>query len=357
MASRLPLRLHSQTTVGRSFHQPTKNAETHCLAESLWCHAPPCFLAPVFASSHLQFSTNSSLGRNIPQLKKRRQESRDPYILRQVHARRDANLSRQAILKEQRAEELGDPIRGIPTPFVESFDTVASQDITRDSNAVSPEAVTPNPDRPPPSPAYASEENHLDHGIKHEELANSLDFSRYLTKPLPPSSSTMIDPDREAQAQKIWEKRDASATEAVKRIVSLTNASSKHRTKKNIERIIDTFGRHNTDQILKPKAPAVVKYNPLAPPLEPTPRAGPDTGSSEVQIGILTAKIRILADRYEGPNHNDKVNKRNLRLLLHRRQKLLAYMERRERGSERWQRMLSTLGLTPACWKGEITVE
>ncbi len=212
-------------------------------------------------------------------------------------------------------------------------------------------------DKPPPSSADASEERHLDHGIKHEELARSLDFSRYLTEPLPLPSTTFDDPNQEAQNRERWEKRDASATEAVQRIVSLTNASSKHRTKKNIERIIESLGRHNTDQILKPKAPAVAKFNPLIPPPEPTPRAGPDTGSSEVQIGILTAKIRVLADRYEGPNRNDKVNKRNLRLLLHRRQKLLAYMERRERGSERWQRMLSTLGLTPACWKGEIAVQ
>ena len=203
------------------------------------------------------------------------------------------------------------------------------------------------------------EESHLDHGIKHEELAKSLEFSRYLTEPLPPPSSTAAtaNPDQEVQAYERWQKRDASATEAVQRIVSLTNASSKHRTKKNVERILDTFGRHNTDQILKPKAPAIVKDNPRAPPLVPTPRAGPDTGSSEVQIGILTAKIRVLADRYEGPNHNDKVNKRNLRLLLHRRQKLLAYMERKERGSERWQRMIRILGITPACWKGEIAVQ
>lgn len=90
---------------------------------------------------------------------------------------------------------------------------------------------------------------------------------------------------------------------------------------------------------------------------EETPRAGPDTGSSEVQIGILTAKIRVLAGEWEGAGRGDKVNKRNLRLLLHRRQKLLRYMQKRERGSGRWENMLEVLGLTEATWKGQIAVE
>ena len=322
----------------------------------MWSQGPPSFLAPVLASSHLHFSTTTSLAQTISQIKKKKRVHRDAYALRQVQARKEANLSRQAVLKEGRVKDLGDPIRGIPTPFVNSFDTEIPQEVKQDSSEVSLEAVKANPDEPPPSPAYGLKESHLDHGIKHEELAKSLEVSRYLTEPLLPPSSTITDPDQEARAFETWEKRDATATEAVQRIVSLTNASSKQRTKKNIERIIDTFGRHNTDQTLKPKAPAVIKDNPRVPPPVPTPRAGPDTGSSEVQIGILTAKIRVLVDRYEGPNRNDKVNKRNLRLLLHRRQKLLAYMERKERGSERWQRMISTLGLTPACWKGEIAV-
>ena len=296
----------------------------------------------------MHFSTSSSLGQTLSRLKKKKHVHRDAYALRQVQARKEANLSRQAVLKEERMKEAGDPIRGVPTAFVESFDMEVPQEVKQDSNDVSIGTVGANPATPPPSPAYASKESHLDHGLKHEELTKSLEFSRSLTEPLS---------SQEAETFERWKKRDATATEAVQRIVSLANASSKQRTKKNIERIIDTFGRHNTDQILRPKAPAVVKANPRVPPSVATPRAGPDTGSSEVQIGILTAKIKVLADRYEGPNRNDKVNKRNLRLLLHRRQKLLAYMERKERGSERWQRMISTLGLTTACWKGEIAVE
>ena len=330
----------------------------------MWCQSPPSFLAPVLASSsHLHFSTSSSLGQTVAQLKKKKRVHRDAYALRQIQARKEANLSRQAVLKKERVIEAGDPIRGVRTAFVESFDAEIPQEVKQDSKDVSIEAVEANPATPPPSPAYASKESHLDHGLKHEELTKSFEFSRSLTEPLSSPSSNPTDPtdptdpDQEAQAFERWKKRDATATEAVQRIVSLTNASSKQRTRKNIERIIDTFGRHNTDQILRPKAPAVVKDNPRVPPSVATPRAGPDTGSSEVQIGILTAKIKVLADRYEGPNRNDKVNKRNLRLLLHRRQKLLAYMERKERGSDRWQRMISTLGLTPACWKGEIAVE
>lgn len=258
------------------------------------------------------------------------------------------------MLKADRANELGDPIRGVETSFVKSFDTVVPQQVQLDANEVNLEALKANPDHPIASLAQASDENHLDHGIKHEELSRAIAYSRFLTEP---QSTNRMDPNPQAANRQRWEARDQNAAEAVQRIVSLVSGSSKHRTKKNIERIIDTFGRHNTDQTFRPKAPAAVKRNLFAPDAGPTPRVGPDTGSSEVQIGILTAKIRVLADRYEGENHNDKINKRNLRLLLHRRQKLLSYMEKKERGSERWHNMVTTLGLTRACWKGQIAVE
>lgn len=273
-----------------------------------------------------------------------------------MKARRDANLSRQAVLKEQRKQELGDPIWGVTTPFVESFDSNISQEAQKnvDTSSISVEALKENPDQPPPSPAHASNEKHLDHGITQKELVTSLEISRKLTEPLPPDNEESF---REKQDRVLWEARDRSAMEAVARIVSLANASSKSRTKKNVERIVETFGRHKTDEFLRPKGAAMSQRDPSNPAPVPTPRAGPDTGSSEVQIGVLTAKIRVLADRYEGENRNDKINKRNLRLLLHRRQKLLKYMEKKERGSERWQRMIEMLGLTPATWHGQIAVE
>ena len=260
------------------------------------------------------------------------------------------------MLKEQRAKELGDPIRGITTPFIESFDKAIPQAVRPTMDQLSTKTTAETPDQPPPSPAFADNEDHLNHYLSKEELQKSLEFSRMLTEPVPSQDRALADPQLEADNTKRHESWHKIAHEAVSRIVSLGNASSEHRTRANVQRIIDTFGRHNTDRYLKPKAPSVAQLDPSLPHQEPTPRAGPDTGSSEVQIGILTAKIRVLADRYEGPNRMDKVNKRNLRLLLHRRQKLLKYMERRERGSERWHNMIRTLGLTEATWKGQIAV-
>lgn len=353
MASRLSKRLNSRATYGMYCGGwLSKMPLTAISLESLWSNGPPSFLVPAFASWNHPLTTTASLATTIK--KTRRQDPRDTYALRQAKQRKDANLSRQAVLKEQRAKELGDPIRGLESPFVKSFDTVVPQQVQLDPNEINLEALKADTDQPSPSPAQASNENHLDHGMKHEELAEAIEYSRSLTEP-PKTNDPDLDPL--AGDHQSWELRTANAAEAVQRIVSLNSGSSKHRTKKNIERIIETFGRHNTDHTLRPKAPAVVKRNLLAEMAEPTPRAGPDTGSSEVQIGILTAKIRVLADRYEGENRNDKINKRNLRLLLHRRQKLLSYMEKKERGSERWQNMVTLLGLTPACWKGQIAVE
>lgn len=271
----------------------------------------------------------------------------DIYAKRQADLRKEANLRRRALLREEEAKELGDPIRGKSTPFVESFDYAIPSDagtgVDEANMSISKDGSS--------SSVNAALEKHLDHGLSHEELAKSLRRSRLLTSPLtaahrPPGAAV----DEAADTER-WRSQDSVATEAVQRISSLANASSVHRTKKNIERIIETFGRHNTDSALKQRSSTQSQTDQA-----PTPRAGPDTGSSEVQIGILTAKIRVLADQFQGKARRDKMNKRNLRLLLHRRQKLLKYMERKERGSERWRHMIETLGLTPATWRGEIEV-
>ena len=289
--------------------------------------------------------------------RKKRTELRDEWAINLAQQRKAANIARQAALNEQRAKEMGDPIRGITTPFVESFDTALPQEAKPTVDILSNKPDSGDPREPPPSPAYAAKEDYLNYYLSKPELEDALQFSKSLTEPVPQHDRAVADPYREKQAAEEHETRDRSAQEAVNRIASLSNTGSKERSRVNVRRIIDTFGRHNTDQYLRPKAASQAVRHASSLPYEPTPRAGPDTGSSEVQIGILTAKIRILADRFEGENKNDKVNKRNLRLLLHRRQKLLKYMEKKERGSDRWQNMISTLGLTEATWKGEIAVK
>ncbi|KAI4244011.1 MAG: hypothetical protein L6R40_003222 [Gallowayella cf. fulva] len=288
---------------------------------------------------------------------RRRGHFEDAYAREQARQRKDANLARQAELKEQRAAVLGDPIRGVTTPFIRSLDSDLPFEVTTTVEDVAHTTTSPSPDEPPPSPANALDETHLNYYLTKPELESSLDYSRSLSEPLVATDRGRADPQKEAHEAKIHDVGHKIATEAISRIVSLGNASSKERTRANVQRIIETFGRHRTDNHLRPKAPSLQSTFSTTAEQKATPRVGPDTGSSEVQIGILTAKIRILADRYEGANRNDKVNKRNLRLLLHKRQKLLKYMQKKERGSDRWVNMIEKLGLTEATWKGQIAVQ
>ncbi len=336
-------------TNGRVFSYPV-----HQLILMIEClRGRPNSSRPVSGIWQCLFSTtrNTAAPKEI-----RRIDYADSYAYNHARQRKAANISRQAVLKEQRAKAIGDPIRGITTPFIESLNTAVPQAIRPTMDQLSAKTTAETPDPPPPFPAHANSEEHLNHFLSNAELQKSLEFSRSLTEPVISQDRATADPQAEADNAKRHESWHKAAHEAVSRILSLGNANSEHRTRTNVQRIIDTFGRHNTDQYLKPKAPSAAQLNPSLTHQEPTPRAGPDTGSSEVQIGILTAKIHILADRYQGPNRMDKVNKRNLRLLLHRRQKLLKYMERQERGSERWHNMIQALGLTEATWKGQIAV-
>lgn len=249
---------------------------------------------------------------------------------------------------------MGNPIRGITTPFLESFDTALPISIQPGLASTNAENQTEAATKPIPEPA--EEEKYLNNFVTKNELHRSLEFSRLLTEPIASGPRETRDPEKEAREFHEHKAYHKTAVEILNRIVSVNNSSSKDRTRINVQRIVDTFGRHNTDQHLKPKALSTMSKDAAIRQAEPTPRSGPDVGSSEVQIGILTAKIRVLADRYDGENRMDKANKRNLRLLLHRRQKLLKYMFRRERGSERWHNLVQKLGLTEATWKGQIEV-
>ncbi|KAI9875774.1 MAG: hypothetical protein M1830_008011 [Pleopsidium flavum] len=285
-------------------------------------------------------------------LENQKRKHRDPYALAQARQRKAANLARQDVLKQQRAASLGDPIRGITTPFVQSFDNASLEPAQSGEQAVTRLTTAESHKEPHQSPADAEQENHLNHYLSSTELTNSLHYSRVLTEP-----HGSDDPQKEEEEAKRHQILRENAEAAVARIVRLVNGSSKDRTRANVQRCIDTFGRHHTDAHLAPKAPSYVSRDPSLPsPAEKTPRAGPDTGSSEVQVAILTTKIRVLANHLEGEGRQDKVNKRNLRLLVHKRQKLLTYLRRKERGGERWQNLVETLGLTDGTWKGEISL-
>lgn len=220
---------------------------------------------------------------------------------------------------------------------------------------------TATPLKPSKEVSTPAEEDRLNYGLKAEDLGQSLERSKQLAVPQVDESSFVnlgVNPE-----QKRDEAHKTAAT-AIERITALANGSSKNKMKVNVARCVNTFGRHNTDLIFPPKAPTLANvFDPASAPIRPSTneaaakkRAGPDTGSSEVQIAILTAKIRTLADFLEKRGKGDKHNKRNLRLLVHRRQKLLHYLKRKERGGPRWKHCVETLGLTEGTYVGEISL-
>lgn len=219
-------------------------------------------------------------------------------------------------------------MRGITTPFVESFDKALT--LKDDTSATAGRGGA-----------------FLNHFVSPSELEQSMENSRELALPRPAGFNDIAKYEAAVEESQSEHER---AREAMARITSIDLSSGKDRLHVNIQRCIDTFGRHHTDGIL------AAKPSRQEGAVEKTPRAGPDTGSSEVQIAILTAKIRQLGNFLETRGRKDMVNKRNLRLLVHRRQKLLKYLRRKERGGERWQNVMATLGLTEGSYVGEISM-
>lgn len=231
-----------------------------------------------------------------------------------------------------------------------------------------PQAYEPSTTSSVPSPS--ANEEYLNFYLDPKSVASQLAHSKWLTEPIPASElsgTTMVgDEEDHAVRKRKHEKQHRNAEMALQSITSLETGSSKDRTRINVQRCIAEFGRHNTDAFLPPKAASLPPTNAGSPPalseseaaaaaeLAALPkRVGPDTGSSEVQIAILTAKINTLADNL---GKKDKHNKRNLRLLVHRRQKLLNYLRRKERGGPRWVHLVEKLGINDAMWKGEISL-
>ncbi|KAI1740601.1 hypothetical protein F4680DRAFT_92824 [Xylaria scruposa] len=281
---------------------------------------------------------------SLSQKEKRRLAKQDPYRWAQMQQRKNAHLERRKEIEAAREGALGDPVRGITTPFVESFDSAGQAPLSRprvddDGNPI---------EEPHPLPTSPHILNNL---VSKSEFDAAVENAYALTKPME-SEFTRLHPGELEKKTQEHETMHTTAVEALQRIVDLEKGSSKDRRHANIRRCIETFGRHETDLTLPPKPLSRGQQDEERPV-----RGGPDTGSSEVQIAILTAKIRALANELEkGRGYKDKVGKRDLRLMVHKRQRLMAYMERKERGSARWQHMIETLGLTEATYKGQITL-
>lgn len=67
-----------------------------------------------------------------------------------------------------------------------------------------------------------------------------------------------------------------------------------------------------------------------------------DTGSPEVQVAILTERIRNLTDHFKD-NHKDNHSRRGLLMMVNKRRNLLAYLKRKD--LERYNSLIQKLGL------------
>ncbi|MGB3754396.1 MAG: 30S ribosomal protein S15 [Parerythrobacter sp.] len=67
-----------------------------------------------------------------------------------------------------------------------------------------------------------------------------------------------------------------------------------------------------------------------------------DTGSPEVQVAILTQRIRNLTDHFK-ENHKDNHSRRGLLAMVNRRRSLLAYLKDKDLG--RYNDLIQKLGL------------
>ena len=67
-----------------------------------------------------------------------------------------------------------------------------------------------------------------------------------------------------------------------------------------------------------------------------------DTGSPEVQVAILTERIRNLTDHFKA-NHKDNHSRRGLLMMVNKRRNLLAYLKKKD--VERYNSLIQKLGL------------
>ncbi|MDR2116959.1 MAG: 30S ribosomal protein S15 [Planctomycetaceae bacterium] len=76
--------------------------------------------------------------------------------------------------------------------------------------------------------------------------------------------------------------------------------------------------------------------------IEKFKRTDDDTGSSEVQIAILTKKINLLTEHLK-INKRDNSSQRGLMMMVSRRRRLLDYLKNRE--PQRYVAIIQALGI------------
>lgn len=67
-----------------------------------------------------------------------------------------------------------------------------------------------------------------------------------------------------------------------------------------------------------------------------------DTGSPEVQVAILTERIRNLTEHFKA-HHKDNHSRRGLLMMVNKRRSLLAYLKKKD--VERYNSLIQKLGL------------
>jgi len=67
-----------------------------------------------------------------------------------------------------------------------------------------------------------------------------------------------------------------------------------------------------------------------------------DTGSPEVQVAILTERIKNLTDHFQ-TNHKDNHSRRGLLVMVNKRKSLLDYLKNKD--TERYEALIKKLGL------------
>jgi small subunit ribosomal protein S15 len=76
--------------------------------------------------------------------------------------------------------------------------------------------------------------------------------------------------------------------------------------------------------------------------IEDNARASGDTGSPEIQVAILTERIRNLTEHFKG-HAKDNHSRRGLLMMVNKRRSLLDYLKKKD--VQRYADLISKLGL------------